>query len=49
MPENAFFYQLAYGVTIVVYAAYGISLVVRRRALAHRRARAAGTAGIRGA
>jgi heme exporter protein D len=49
MPENTSFYQLAYGVTMVVYAAYGVSLVLRRRALARRRARAFGTAGVRGA
>lgn len=37
MPENTFYYQLAYGVTIAFYLAYGLSLVVRRRALDRRR------------
>lgn len=40
MPETSFYYQLAYGVTIAFYAAYALSLVVRRRALAERRRRA---------
>ena len=37
MPENSFYYQLAYGVTIVFYVAYAASLFVRRRSLARRR------------
>jgi heme exporter protein D len=44
MPENTFYYQLAYGVTIAFYVAYALSLVVRRRSLARRRERAAGRA-----
>jgi hypothetical protein len=42
MPENTFFYRLAYGVTIAIYVAYGLSLVLRRRAMARRRPRADG-------
>jgi hypothetical protein len=33
MPDNAIYYQLAYAATILVYAAYGLSLVVRARRL----------------
>lgn len=38
MPENSAYYYAAYAVTIAFYAAYGVSLVLRRRALARRRA-----------
>lgn len=37
MPDNAIYYQLAYGATLVLYLGYALSLVVRRRALERRR------------
>ena len=33
MPDNAIYYQLAYGAAILVYAAYGFSLAARARRL----------------
>jgi hypothetical protein len=39
MTDNAFYYRVAYAVTLVLYAGYAISLLVRGRALARRRAR----------
>lgn len=39
MPDTAFYYKLAYAVTIVLYVGYAFSLVLRRRALERRRAR----------
>ena len=39
MPDNAIYYQLAYAATIALYAAYALTLVLRRRALDRRRAR----------
>ncbi|MFN0099114.1 MAG: hypothetical protein ACKVS7_10600 [Gemmatimonadaceae bacterium] len=41
MPDNALYYQLAYGATLLLYMGYAVSLVVRRRALEARRAREA--------
>jgi hypothetical protein len=42
MPDNAIYYQLAYGATALVYAGYGLSLWLRARRLEEReRARAA--------
>ncbi len=38
MPDNALYYRLAYAATMVLYLGYALSLVVRRRALARRRA-----------
>jgi hypothetical protein len=37
MPDNAIYYQLAYGALIVLFAAYALSIRLRRRALARRR------------
>lgn len=37
MPDNALYFQLAYGATIALYVGYALSLVVRRRALERRR------------
>jgi hypothetical protein len=39
MPENAFYYRMAYAVLAVLYGGYTLSLVLRRRALDQRRAR----------
>lgn len=39
MPDNAFYYRAAYVVLALLYVGYTFSLVVRRRALADRRAR----------
>ncbi len=39
MPDNAFYYHVAYVATLVLYVGYMISLVVRARALARRRQR----------
>jgi hypothetical protein len=41
MPDNAAYFHAAYAVTVVFYAAYGLTLWLRRRALRRRR----GTAG----
>ncbi len=37
MPDNAIYYQMAYAATAVLYAAYALSIVLRRRALDRRR------------
>lgn len=42
MPDNAIYYQMAYGATLVLYAGYALSIVLRRRVLARRRARQQG-------
>jgi heme exporter protein D len=42
LPDNAIYYQWAYGLTLLLYAGYAVTLVLRRRAIA-RRARAAAT------
>lgn len=39
MPDNAIYYRLAYAATIVLYLGYALSILLRRRALARRRAR----------
>lgn len=39
MPDNVFYYRVAYVALTVLYAGYTLSLVLRRRALATRRAR----------
>jgi len=39
MPDNAIYYQLAYGATIALYLGYALTIRWRRRAL-ERRARA---------
>jgi hypothetical protein len=43
MPDNAIFYQMAYGAIIALFVGYAVSLRVRRRALARRRAAQAPT------
>ena len=37
MPDNAIYYQVAYGVLIAMFVGYAISIGWRRRALARRR------------
>ena len=37
MPDNAIYYQLAYGALILLFAGYALSIRLRRRALARRR------------
>ena len=37
MPDNAIYYQLAYGALILLFAGYAFSIRLRRRALARRR------------
>lgn len=39
MPDNAFYYRVAYALLAVLYVGYTLSLVLRRRALAERRVR----------
>ena len=39
MPDNAIYFKLAYGATVVLYASYAFTLFWRRRALARRRER----------
>ena len=39
MPDNAIFYQLAYGAIIALFVGYALSLRLRWRALEKRRAR----------
>jgi hypothetical protein len=39
MPDNAAYYHAAYIALSVMYAAYTLSIVLRRRALARRRER----------
>jgi hypothetical protein len=39
MPDNAFYYRVAYVALALLYGGYTLSLVLRRRALAARRAR----------
>ncbi len=42
MPDNATYYHVAYGAIVALFAAYALSLALRHRALARRRARQAG-------
>lgn len=39
MPDNAIYYQLAYGAIVALFAGYTLTLVIRRRALGRRRER----------
>ena len=36
MPDNAIYYQLAYGASIVLYAGYALTIRLPRRALERR-------------
>jgi len=42
MPDNAFYYRAAYAALAVLYSAYTLSVILRRRALARRAERQAG-------
>ena len=42
MPDNAFYYRVAYIMLALLYGGYTLSLLLRRRALAVRRARQLG-------
>ncbi len=42
MPDNAFYYRVAYVALTLLYTGYTLSLVLRRRALAQRRSRQLG-------
>ena len=42
MPDNAFYYRIAYVALTILYTGYTLSIVWRRRALARRRARQEG-------
>jgi hypothetical protein len=44
MPDNAFYYRVAYVTLSLLYAGYTLSIVLRRRALARRRERQQGGA-----
>lgn len=37
MPDNAIYFQMAYGAIIGLFVAYGISIRVRRNAVARKR------------
>ena len=39
MPDNAFYYRVAYVALAVLYTGYTLSIILRRRALAQRRER----------
>lgn len=41
MPDNAIYYQWAYGAVLALLVGYALTVVVRRRALARRRRSAA--------
>jgi hypothetical protein len=38
MPDNAIYFQAAYAATVVLYAGYALTVVLRWRALRRRRA-----------
>lgn len=40
MPDNAIYFQVAYGAIIGLFVVYGISIRVRRNAVARKRAAA---------
>lgn len=37
MPDNAIYFQMAYGFIVVMFVAYGVSIQVRRSAVARKR------------
>lgn len=37
MPDNAIYFQMAYGILIAMFVAYGISIRLRRNAVARKR------------
>lgn len=38
MPDNAIYYQMAYGALIAIFVGYAISIRVRRASIARKRA-----------
>lgn len=38
MPDNAIYYQVAYAALIAMFVGYGLSISLRRRAVARKRA-----------
>ncbi len=38
MPDNAIYYHLAYGAIVTLFSGYGLSIWLRRRAIARKRA-----------
>lgn len=38
MPDNAIYYQIAYGAIIALFVGYGLSIRLRRNAVARKRA-----------
>lgn len=38
MPDNAIYYQMAYGAIIALFVGYGLSIKLRRDAIARKRA-----------
>lgn len=38
MPDNAIYYQMAYGAIVVLFAGYALSIRLRRNAIARKRA-----------
>ena len=38
MPDNAIYYQMAYGALIALFAGYALSIRLRRNAIARKRA-----------
>lgn len=44
MPDNAIYYQAAYAILIAMFVGYGLSIRLRRQAIARRRAERDGAA-----
>ena len=44
MPDNAIYYQMAYGILIVMFVGYAYSIRWRRQAIARKRAQGRGAA-----
>lgn len=38
MPDNAIYYQMAYGAIVALFAGYALSIRLRRNAIARKRA-----------
>ncbi|HRN54029.1 MAG TPA: hypothetical protein PK788_11065 [Gemmatimonadaceae bacterium] len=38
MPDNAIYYQMAYGAIVALFAGYALSIQLRRKAIARKRA-----------
>lgn len=37
MPDNAIYFQMAYGIIVAMFVAYGLSIRLRRNAVARKR------------